>query len=98
MLIPDPNFSIPEVSASWIRIHIKELFLTQKIVFKLSEVCSGMLIPDPDLDFLPIPNPGSRGQKGTGSRIRIRNTEKYHFLKTSNGFNTSSPLELNDYR
>jgi hypothetical protein len=31
-------------------------------------------IPDPDLDFLPIPYPGFRGQKGTGSRIRIRNT------------------------
>jgi hypothetical protein len=29
---------------------------------------------DPDLDFLPIPDPGSRGQKGTGSRIR--NTAK----------------------
>jgi hypothetical protein len=29
---------------------------------------------DPDLDFLPIPDPGSRGQKGTGSRIRVRNT------------------------
>jgi hypothetical protein len=24
----------------------------------------------PDLDFLPIQDPGSRGQKGTGSRIR----------------------------
>ncbi len=24
----------------------------------------------------PIPDPGSRDQKGTGSRIRIRNTEK----------------------
>jgi hypothetical protein len=23
----------------------------------------------------PIPYPGSRGQKGTGSRIRIRNTD-----------------------
>ncbi len=35
--------------------------------------------PDPTFfyprsDFLPIPDPGSRGQKGTGSRIRIRNT------------------------
>jgi hypothetical protein len=30
-----------------------------------------MLIPDPDLDFLPIPDPGSRGHKGPG---RIRNT------------------------
>ena len=29
-----------------------------------------------------IPDPGSRGQKGTGSRIRIRNTEfvKIYFL------------------
>jgi hypothetical protein len=33
-----------------------------------------MFIPDPDIDFLSIPKPGSRGQKGTGSRIRIRNT------------------------
>ena len=33
-------------------------------------------VPDPDSDFLPIPDPGlgSRGQKGTGSWIRIRNT------------------------
>jgi hypothetical protein len=30
--------------------------------------------PDPDTDFLPIPDPGSRGQKGTESRIRIGNT------------------------
>jgi hypothetical protein len=28
------------------------------------------VIPDPDLDFLSIKDPGSRGQKGTGSRIR----------------------------
>ncbi len=28
-----------------------------------------------DPDFLPIPDPGSRGQNGTGSRIRIRNTD-----------------------
>ncbi len=27
-------------------------------------------IPDPDLGFLPIPDPASRGQKGTESRIR----------------------------
>jgi hypothetical protein len=26
-----------------------------------------MFIPDPDLDFLPIPDPGSRDQQGTGS-------------------------------
>jgi hypothetical protein len=34
-----------------------------------------MFFLDPDLDFLPIPDHGSRGQKGTGSRIRIRNTD-----------------------
>jgi hypothetical protein len=33
-----------------------------------------MFIPDTDLDFLPISDPEYRGQKGTGSRIRIRNT------------------------
>ena len=35
-----------------------------------------MFISDADLDFLPIPDPGSRGQKAPdpGSRIRIRNT------------------------
>jgi hypothetical protein len=34
-----------------------------------------MIIPDPDIGFLPILDPGSRGQKGTGSRIRICNTD-----------------------
>jgi hypothetical protein len=29
------------------------------------------------LNKIPIPDPGSRGQKGSGSRIRIRNTGKY---------------------
>jgi hypothetical protein len=29
-----------------------------------------LFIPDPNPDFLPIPDPGSRDQKGTGSRIR----------------------------
>jgi hypothetical protein len=30
----------------------------------------------PDSDFLPIPDPRSRGQKDTGSLIRIRNTDR----------------------
>ncbi len=50
---------------------IIELF-TQKIVSKLSKnigLGSGILKK-------PIPDPGSRGQKGTGSRIRIRNTDQ----------------------
>jgi hypothetical protein len=48
-----------------------ELF-TQKIVTKLSKIW----IWDPRSGIWrnPIPDPGSRGQKGTGSRIRIRNT------------------------
>ncbi len=45
-----------------------QIFLSQKIVSNLSEIWSGFFIPD--TDFLPIPDPGSRGQKGTGSRIR----------------------------
>jgi hypothetical protein len=45
-------------------------FLTQEnIGFKLSEIMVGSGIWKK-----PIPDPGSRGQKGTGSRIRIRNT------------------------
>jgi hypothetical protein len=40
------------------------------MVSKLSEIWSGLFIPDPDPDFLPIPDPGSRGQKGTGSRVQ----------------------------
>jgi hypothetical protein len=31
-------------------------------------------IPDPDFYPSRISDPGSRGQKGTGSQIRIRNT------------------------
>jgi hypothetical protein len=38
---------------------------------KPSEIRSGLLIPNPDPDFLYIPDPGI---KSTGSRIRIRNT------------------------
>jgi hypothetical protein len=41
----------------------------KKKCFKLSEVMVGSGIRKK-----PIPDPGSGGQKGTGSRIRIRNT------------------------
>ncbi len=34
---------------------------------------TGLFIPDPDPDFLPIPDPGSRGQKGNGSATLINN-------------------------
>ncbi len=55
---------------------IIELF-TQKIITKLSKIWvwdPGSEIRDPEKTY-----PGSRGQKGTGSQIRIRNTA---FFKT----------------
>ncbi len=41
-----------------------------------SKISSGVFIPDPisRVWIFSIPDPGSRGQKSTGSRIRIRNT------------------------
>jgi hypothetical protein len=62
--IPDPNFSIQDPrSAS------KEFkYFNPKKSSKYVPGCSSQIrIPDPD--FLPIPDPGFRGQKG-----RIRNT------------------------
>ncbi len=79
--IPDPGSRIRTVSIPdpGSRILIKECkyfnpskkqkkwFLSSK---KYDPGCSSR-IPDPDADFLPsrIPDPGSRGQKGTQSRI-----------------------------
>jgi hypothetical protein len=70
MFIPYTNFSIPDPRSKGFLIPDPEshqriqVFLTQKIVSKLSEIGSGMFTLDPDLDFLPIPDHGSRGQKG----------------------------------
>jgi hypothetical protein len=50
---------------------IIELF-TKKIAKKLFKIWSWD--PGSEIRKKPIPDPGSRGQKGTGSRIRIRNT------------------------
>ncbi len=81
--IPDPNFFHPGSRVQGEKdsripdpySHQRISILTQKVVSKLSEIWSGMFIPDPDLDFLPIPNPESRDQEGSGSCIRIRNLE-----------------------
>ncbi len=71
MFIPDPNFFHPGSASK------NSSILTQKTVSKLSEIWSGysfrIWIPDPD--FLPIPDPESIGQQGTGSRIRITRGE-----------------------
>jgi hypothetical protein len=68
MFIPDPNFFHP---ASRIRIkefkhfNPKKLFLRSR---KYDPGCwSRSRIWDSDPDFLPIPDPGFPGQKGTGS-------------------------------
>ncbi len=50
--IPDPKFFHPGSTSKNLSI------LTQKIVLKLSEIWSGLFIPDPDPDFLRIPDPG----------------------------------------
>jgi hypothetical protein len=72
--IPDPKSRVKNIPdpGPRIRIRIKEfkyLFLTLKIVSKLSEILSGIFIPDPDLDFLPIPDPRSRIQGSKKHRI-----------------------------
>jgi hypothetical protein len=70
--IPDPG---SELSPSRIRIKEFKYFNPQKnkkwfpSSRKYDMGCSSR-IPDPDADFLTIPDPGSWGQKGTGSRIR----------------------------
>ncbi len=73
MFIPDPNFFHPGSASKNLSI-----FFTQKIVLrsrKYDPGCSSRIrIPDPDPDFLTISDPGSRDQKGPGSRIRICNT------------------------
>jgi hypothetical protein len=80
--VADPGvYPGSEFFPSRIRIRIKEFkYFNPKIVSKVSEVHmfrdvhpgSGFQIWA--LIFLPIPDPGSRGQKGSGFRIRIRNT------------------------
>jgi hypothetical protein len=66
MFIPDPKFSYrgsriqgQKDSGSRFRIRIKELkyFIPNNWFFALGNV-TGMFIQDPDLDFLPIPDPG----------------------------------------
>jgi hypothetical protein len=75
--IPDPGSRIRIVEFKY--FNLKKWFLSSR---KYDPGFSSR-IPDPDADFLPITDPGSRGQKGTGSRIRIRNTER-NFEKNGN--------------
>ncbi len=88
--IPDPNFSIPDPGSA-----SKNLWmLTQKKIFpssmKYDPGCASRIRI---LTFLPIPDPVSRGQKRTGSRIRIRNTA-YRTCKSK--MTMACMQELND--
>ncbi len=70
MFIPYPNFFHlgSEIFSS--RIRIKEFtvcILTQKNGIKLSEIWSELFIPDPDPDFLPIPDLGLKKAPVPGS-------------------------------
>ncbi len=81
MFIPDSNFSIPDPGWKWYpdpHQSVLSIF-TQKILSNLSEIWSGLFIPDLDLDFYPslVPDPGSRGQKGTGNRFNFWDINSY---------------------
>ncbi len=66
-------------SGSRVLIRIKEFkyFWPKKLFLCSRKYDPGMFIPDLDLDSYQsrTPNLGSRGQKGTGTRIRIRYTD-----------------------
>ncbi len=61
---------------------------------KLSEIWSGMFIPESRSWFFT--HPGSKGQKGTGSRIRIRSGAALYYstLCTDNHWNSIPPLSI----
>jgi hypothetical protein len=64
---------------------IIELF-TQKLSLNSLKYGSGIRDPRSGIRKKPIPDPGSRGQKGTGSRIRIRNTDVYKRRREGSAF------------
>ncbi len=75
MFIPDPNFVYSGSTSKNLSILTQKLFLSSR---KYDPGCSSrirILIPDPDPDFFTHPGSQLQGQKGTGSRIRIRDTD-----------------------
>ncbi len=62
----------------------KKLFLSSR---KSDPGCSSRIqILDPDPDFLPIPDPGSRGQKGTESQIPDPDPQQFFFAHVAELF------------
>ncbi len=67
----------PHSSRPRIRIHGSSV-ANPGCLSRIPEIWSGLLIPDPDRDRLPIPDPGSRAQKGSWNRIGVRNIARQH--------------------
>jgi hypothetical protein len=65
-------------------------FFTQKIVIKLSKVW--VWDPGSEIRKKPIPDPGSRGQKATGSWIRICNTGYTYTTFRKSTYSSKQPL------
>jgi hypothetical protein len=61
-VIPDPNFSISDPDTV-------SIFNSKNCFQALGNMIRDVYPRSPDLDFLHITDPGSRVQKGTGSRI-----------------------------
>jgi hypothetical protein len=64
--IPGPTFFIPDPGSASKNFNPKKWFLSSRKYDRIVHPVSGSRL---------FTHPGSRGQKGTGSRIRIRNTE-----------------------
>jgi hypothetical protein len=86
-------FSIPDPGSESKNLSIltpKKWFLSSRKYYR----CCSSRIPNPDADFLPMPEPESRGQKGTGSRIRIRNTGSDYRIRYPTRYRTYRKLSL----
>ncbi len=74
------------------RIPIKEFkYFNAKNVSNLSEIWSGLFIPDPDPDFLPIPDPGVKKEPDPGSRICNSGIDQLYDCRWSITCITASP-------
>jgi hypothetical protein len=90
-----------ETSLSWTKILLKTTLkqaMTQELFHNSGSVSRSkflMFIPDPDLVFLPILDPGSRGQQGTGSGIPIPDLQHWDSMKgfQATGETFSTPKE-----
>ncbi len=69
MFIPDPNFFHPEYGVKKIPGSRTKEFknINLKNCFPAIEIWSGMFVPDPDLDFLTIPDPEVKEKPDPGS-------------------------------